>query len=104
LGTREPLSRVLFVNRVMPCKPSDLASVDLFKLLDEQELAELAAVIESTPVKAGDLIFRAGDLGVSLYIVRSGEIELSVKDTTGDKIVLTVAEKDDVFGEPSMLA
>jgi len=87
----------------MPCKPSDLASVDLFKLLDEQELAELAAVIDSTPVKAGDVIFRAGDLGDSLYIVRSGEIELSVKDTTGDKIVLTVAEKDDVFGELSML-
>jgi len=87
----------------MPCKPSDLASVDLFKLLDEQELADLAAVIDSTPVKAGDVIFRSGDLGDSLYIVRSGEIELSVKDTTGDKIVLTVAEKDDVFGELSML-
>jgi uncharacterized membrane protein len=87
----------------MPCQPSDLASVDLFKLLDEQELADLAAVIDSTSLKAGEVIFNAGDLGDSLFIVRSGEIELFVKDTTGDKIVLTVAEKDDVFGELSML-
>ena len=87
----------------MPCQPSDLAAVDLFKLLDEQELEQFAAVIDSTSVKTGEVIFNAGDLGDSLYIVRSGEVELFVKDTTGDKIVLTVAEKDDVFGELSML-
>ncbi|MFL6374890.1 MAG: DUF1003 domain-containing protein, partial [Pyrinomonadaceae bacterium] len=87
----------------MPCQPSELAAVDLFKLLDENELEELAAVIDSTSVKAGEVIFRAGDLGDALYIVRSGEVELFVKDTTGEKIVLTVAEKNDLFGELSML-
>jgi hypothetical protein len=35
----------------------------------------------------------------SLYIVKSGEIELFLKDTTGQKIVLSVAEKNDLFGE-----
>jgi len=87
----------------MPCQPSDLAAVELFELLDENELKELAAVIDSTSVKAGGVIFNAGDLGDALYIVRSGEVELFVKDTTGEKIVLTVAEKNDVFGELSML-
>lgn len=77
--------------------------MDLFKLLDEQELEQLAAVIDSSSVKAGEVIFNAGELGDALYIVRSGEVELSVKDTTGEKIVLAIAEKDDVFGELSML-
>jgi CRP/FNR family transcriptional regulator len=73
--------------------PADLSEVELFQLLDEIELIELASVIESQSVAAGEIIFHAGDVGDSLYVVRSGEIELYVKDTTGQKIVLTVAEK-----------
>jgi uncharacterized membrane protein len=87
----------------MPCDPSALAGVDLFKLFDEQELAEFASVIDMTTVGAGEVIFNAGDLGDALYIVASGEVELFIKDNTGEKIVLTVAEKNDVFGELSML-
>ncbi len=87
----------------MPCQPADLAEVELFELLDETELGELAAVIDYKSVSAGEVIFHAGDLGDALYIVKSGEIELFVKDTTGQKIVLTVAEKNDLFGELSML-
>lgn len=87
----------------MPCDPNDLAEVELFELLDDDELAELAAVIDSGSNAAGETIFAAGDLGDELYIVRSGEVELFVKDTAGQKIVLTVAEKNDVFGELSML-
>jgi CRP/FNR family cyclic AMP-dependent transcriptional regulator len=87
----------------MSCQPADLAAVDLFKLLDDQELEQFAAVIDTASVKAGEVLFHAGDLGDCLYIVRSGEIELFVKDTTGEKIILTNAEKNDVFGELSML-
>src|ERR1035437_9565572 len=87
----------------MPCNVSDLKDVKLFELLDGNELQELASVIDSISVPADDVIFQAGDLGDALYIVRSGEIELSVKDTIGQKIVLTVARKNDIFGELSML-
>ena len=87
----------------MHANPADLSQVELFELLDEIELVELASVIESHTVAAGEIIFHAGDIGDALYVVRSGEVELFVKDTTGQKIVLTVAEKNDLFGELSML-
>lgn len=87
----------------MACKASDLAQVQLFELLDENELNELASVIDSRSVNAGDIIFNAGDLGDELYIVKIGEVELYVKDTAGQKIVLTVAEENGLFGELSML-
>lgn len=77
--------------------------MDLFGLLDENELHELAAVIDSSSVKAGEIIFNAGELGDCLYLVRSGEVELFVRDTAGQKIVLTTAEKNDYFGELAML-
>jgi uncharacterized membrane protein len=87
----------------MPCNPADLAEVKLFEVLDQDELNDLAAVVDSVSVGAAEIIFHAGDLGDALYIVRSGEIELYVKDTAGQKIVLTVAEENDLFGELSML-
>jgi uncharacterized membrane protein len=87
----------------MPCNPADLAEVKLFELLDENELQELASVIDSKAVPAGQVIFNAGELGDSLYIVRSGEVELYVRDTAGQKIVLTTVEKNEIFGELSML-
>jgi len=87
----------------MPCNPAELAEVQLFQLLDENELAELASVIDSKTVGAGEIIFNAGEFGDALYIVRSGEVELSVKDTAGQKIVLTNVDKHEIFGELSML-
>lgn len=87
----------------MPCNPSELAEVHLFELLDENELGELALVIDSQTFTAGKIIFNAGEYGDSLYIVRSGEVELFVKDTAGQKIVLTTVEQNEIFGELSML-
>jgi hypothetical protein len=37
----------------MPCSAAELAEVKLFELLDENELGELASVIDSETVPAG---------------------------------------------------
>jgi len=87
----------------MPCKAADLADVKLFELLDTNELGELAAVIDNKTAAAGETIFHAGDLGDALYIVRDGEVELYIRDTTGQKIVLATVSKNELFGELSML-
>jgi uncharacterized membrane protein len=87
----------------MACDARELATVKLFELLDEDELNELAAAIDSLKVKAGGTVFNAGDYGESLFIVNSGEVELYIRDTAGQKIILKVAEEDDIFGEISML-
>ena len=87
----------------MPCNPEDLAKVELFELLDDDELNELAAVIDTESFEAGKTLFYAGDPGDCLYVVRSGEVELFIKDTAGQKIVLKIAETADIFGEISML-
>ena len=87
----------------MACNAKELATVKLFELLDDEELNELAASIDSKLLETGETLFNAGDYGESLYIVDSGEVELSIKDTAGQKIVLKNAREDDVFGEISML-
>jgi CRP/FNR family cyclic AMP-dependent transcriptional regulator len=87
----------------MSCNAEELAGVELFELLDEDELNELAAAIDEQTLEAGEVLFYAGDFGESLYIVDAGNVELFIKDTTGQKIILKIAKENDVFGEISML-
>ena len=87
----------------MPCDPSFLANIQMFELLNEGDRVALAAVVDELTVPAGHTLFQAGDPGDSLFIVRSGEIELFIKDTAGQKIVLTTSEAGDMFGELAML-
>jgi CRP/FNR family cyclic AMP-dependent transcriptional regulator len=80
-----------------------LADVSLFALLDEGERAVLAERLDLIRAKEGDVLFSRGDPGDSLFVLRSGTVELSIKNDTGDKIVLEVARTGDFFGEMSLL-
>ena len=87
----------------MPCDVQMLADVELFEHVSDEDRARLAEFIDITPLAAGDTLFRTGEPGDSLYIVRTGEIELFIKDTAGQKIALAVAGVGEVFGELALL-
>lgn len=87
----------------MSCNAAELAEIELFKLLDDEELRELAGVVDSKRLDENEVLFHAGDFGESMFIVKSGEVELFIKDTAGQKIILKVAEAGDIFGEIAML-
>ena len=87
----------------MPCNPVFISNIRMFELLNEDDRQALAKVVDELTVPEGHTLFQAGDPGDSLFIVREGAIELFIKDTAGQRIVLTVAEPGDMFGELAML-
>ena len=87
----------------MPCDAAVLAELEIFEHLQEEDRDRLARVIDSIEVPAGEILFHSGEPGDSLFIVRSGEMELYIKDTVGQKIVLTVAGSGEMFGELALL-
>lgn len=87
----------------MPCDAELLKGIAIFELLHDDDRVELGKVVDSQQLSAGEKLFQAGEPGESLFIVRSGEVELFIKDTAGQKIVLTVAEEGQLFGELSLL-
>jgi CRP/FNR family cyclic AMP-dependent transcriptional regulator len=87
----------------MPCEPALLAEVDLFEHLGADDRNRLAQMIDSRDLAAGATLFHTGEPGESLYIVRSGQVELFIKDTAGQKITLAVAGPNQVFGELALL-
>jgi uncharacterized membrane protein len=87
----------------MPTNAEILAAVPLFALLDEQERATLAERIDEVAFPAGHTIFHMCDPGDSMFVVRTGTVEIWFKTDTGDKIVLETAREGDVFGELSLI-
>lgn len=80
-----------------------LAEVPLFQLLDADERAALAQMMEQANFPAGYRIFQEGEPGDRMYVVCSGEVELATTDKLGQKLVLTTAARGDLFGELSLL-
>jgi CRP/FNR family transcriptional regulator, cyclic AMP receptor protein len=80
-----------------------LAQIHLFANLDDDERGVLAQAMHERSLEPATVLFRAGEPGDSMFIVGSGAVELSVKDTAGQKIVLHTARTGDFFGELSLL-
>ena len=90
-------------NVAMPTNAEMLAAVPMFSLLDERERATLAERIDELQVPAGTQLFARGDPGDTMYVVKSGRIEMFFKNDTGERIVLEVSHPGDFFGEISLL-
>jgi uncharacterized membrane protein len=80
-----------------------LNEVEHLSGLNQLEKATLAEKIDLVPYKVGQVVFNYGDPGHALYIVRSGEFEVFIKNDQGEKIVLETSLPGDVFGEVSLL-
>jgi CRP/FNR family cyclic AMP-dependent transcriptional regulator len=87
----------------MGADPQLLTGVPIFSLLDEQERATLAARVETVKFRSGTELFSRGDPGDSLFVVRSGAVEIFFKNDTGERMVLDTARAGNFFGEISLL-
>ena len=87
----------------MPIDASILTEIDHLRDLKPAEQSALAERIELLKFAVGEPVFSFGDPGHALYIVRSGEVEIFVKNDQGEKIVLEISKPGDIFGEVSLL-
>ena len=81
------LERVLF-----------LRSVDLFRGLDGDELAPVAAIAAEEQREAGEDILREGELGDALYLVVEGQVRIH----RGDQGLALLGPRES-FGEMALL-
>lgn len=80
-----------------------LREARMFSLLDNEELQTLSGLLESRRFQKGEIIFRRGDVGDCLYIIRQGVVEIFTETTDGEKILFAENTAGDVFGEISLL-
>src|SRR6201996_1572823 len=87
----------------MPCAPDELKHVPLFALLDQEEIAVLAAQVELKTFAPRQRIYKMGDPGMHAYILMSGTVQVSTVDEDQQEVVVDEPGHGQFFGFASML-
>jgi CRP/FNR family cyclic AMP-dependent transcriptional regulator len=87
----------------MPCNPVELKHVPLFALLDDDELAVLAAQVDLKTFAPRQRIYKIGDPGMHAYILLSGNVQVSTVDDDHQEVVVDQPGHGQFFGFASML-
>jgi CRP/FNR family cyclic AMP-dependent transcriptional regulator len=87
----------------MPCAPHELRHVPLFSLLDDDELAVLAAQVELRTFAARQRIYKLGESGDHAYILLSGAVTVTTIDEDQQEVVVDKPKHGGFFGFASML-
>jgi len=80
-----------------------LRNIPMFSNLSAEDLSALTELFEARPYDARQPIVFLGDDGADFYIVRSGQVVVSVPDETGREVVLAEIGPGSFFGEISIL-
>jgi len=87
----------------MPCDPLELKHVPLFALLDDEELAVLAAQVELKKFAPRQRIYKIGDPGKHAYILMYGRIQVTTVDEDHQEVLVDEPGHGEFFGFASML-
>jgi CRP/FNR family cyclic AMP-dependent transcriptional regulator len=87
----------------MPCDPVELKHVPLFALLDDDEIAVLAAQVDLRTFAPRQRIYKIGDPGRHAYILISGNVQVTTVDEDHQEVVVDQPGHGQFFGFASML-
>ena len=79
-----------------------LRTVDIFSLLSDGEIGLLASRLRTREAGAGETVFREGEMGDELFIVRSGKAAAYVRLPNGKRREIAEFLPGDFFGEMSI--
>jgi signal transduction histidine kinase len=80
----------------------ELRKIPLFADLSEEDLERLYQMAETVSFPAGQLVLREGDSGDSLFVVLTGELEVTKRQGSQD-VLLALYKPGQFFGEMALL-
>jgi CRP/FNR family transcriptional regulator, cyclic AMP receptor protein len=87
----------------MGCKAEDLRQIPLFALLDDDEMAVLAAQVEIKRFAPRQRIYKIGEPGKHAYVMMSGTVRVTTVDESHQEVLVDEPRHGDFFGFASML-
>jgi len=74
----------------------------LFAELDDRELASIAAVAKTRRYAKDDAVFHADEIGDVFYLIREGQVKVTMTSPEGKEIILSILAAGDFFGEMAL--
>src|SRR5260370_28854885 len=87
----------------MACKAEELRQIPLFALLDDDEMAVLAAQVEIKKFAPRQRIYKIGEPGKHAYVMMSGVVRVTTVDDDHQEVLVDSPSHGDFFGFASML-
>ena len=88
----------------MPLDPLEvLRTVPLFRQVAEADLRALTQLIREKQVPKGSLILSQGDAGEALFLIKSGQVKVTVVAEDGREVILSVLSAGSFFGEMALV-
>ncbi len=87
----------------MNCKAEDLRQIPLFALLDDDEMAVLAAQVEIKKFAPRQRIYKIGEPGKHAYVMMSGVVRVTTVDQDHQEVLVDEPRHGEFFGFASML-
>src|SRR3984893_4352739 len=81
-----------------------LADSSLFSGMPRQDLEALAPAAMPRTCRKSSYIFREGDVGNALYVIRRGQVKISRMGRGGEEAVYAILVAGDSFGEIALLS
>src|SRR5690606_15798724 len=78
-------------------------TIPLFNKMPKTDLFQLVSELPIEEYKRGDYLFREGEHGDSLYVVRDGKVEIILAADTADEMLLRACGPGEYVGEMSLL-
>ena len=75
---------------------------EVFFGLSDEQLAEIALVADRKRYEPGEVLFKEGAMGDSLFIIESGQVDLTVKKEGGE-LKLATLPAGAIMGEMTLI-
>lgn len=86
-------------------KKDFLLKIPIFKFLPEDDHLSLVSLWKEKTLQAGEVLFRKGQPGSSMFVIEEGEIEILLPvDPPVNEVLLSVLKEGEFFGELSLFA
>lgn len=80
-----------------------IKKIDIFQSLPEEELLLISQITKTKTIKKNTLIFSKGDENNSMYIIKTGSVDVFILTEDGKELILSSLNEGDYFGELSLL-
>jgi len=87
-----------------PKEQSMRCNIPILKSLTDKKQQELLARAKTLNVNTDDVIFEEGDVGHSMYVIKSGAVRVLTTTEEGQPIMLATLNTGECFGEQAILA
>ncbi len=80
-----------------------LRSIPLLRHLSDADLTALSDEVSRQSLRKGQILFRKGSKGRSLFIIQEGAIKIVLPSNAGGEVAVAIFKEGDFFGEMALL-